>query len=231
MVGRWWEGLTDPGPEYLDECLSKRAWKRTKNNAHRSRGRLEDPRFIACVTADIADLSISCAAQIEDIDSSKGVGSSTSAGIRLFKSSTVRSGVEVEVGWIEVGSDSGNGETWRDLGVLNLTAGFAYGRKRLRNEILSTRNRHREGGNSPVPVLLPFPHDQAPVFLKAIAAKRKPSVDDELQRNQVSSGSALLEDDTYLRGDPRTSAPTRRWKIDNCGQLNVSVLHAVDVRH
>lgn len=198
-----------------------------ENNAHRSRGRFED-RFIACVTAD---MSISCAAQTEEIASSKEVGSSATVGIRLFKSSMVRSGAEVEVGWMEVDSESGNGEVWRDWEVLNLTAGFAYGRKRLCNETISTRNRHREGADSPIPVRVSFPDDQAPVFLKTIAAKWKPSVDDELQRNQVSCRSALLSDDTYLRGDPRTPAPTRRWKINNCGQLNISVLHAADDRH
>ena len=117
---------------------------------------------------------------MEDIDSSKEVGSSASAGIRLFKSSMVRSGAEVEVGWMEVDSESGNGEVWRDAEMLNLTAGFVYGRKRLCSETISTRNRHREGADLPIPVRVSFPHDQAPIFLKTIAAKWEPSVDDEL---------------------------------------------------
>ena len=79
-------------------------------DAHRSGGRLEDLRLVAWVTADITDWSISCAAQIEEIDSSKEVGSSTSAGIRLFKRSTVRFESEAEVGWMDVDSDSGNGD-------------------------------------------------------------------------------------------------------------------------
>jgi hypothetical protein len=100
------------------------------NSAHRSRGRLEDLRLVACIMADMEDLSTSCAAQMEEIDSSKEVGSSTSAGIRVFKSSTVRFGLEVEVGWVDVDSESGNGDPWRD-GVSNLTTGFAYGWGRL----------------------------------------------------------------------------------------------------
>jgi hypothetical protein len=58
----------------------------------------------------MTDLSISCAAQMEEIDSSKEVGSSTSAGTRLFKSSTVRFGSEVEVGRADVDPESGNGD-------------------------------------------------------------------------------------------------------------------------
>jgi len=58
----------------------------------------------------MTDLSIPCAAQMEGIDCSKEVGSSTIAETKLFKSSTVRSGSEVEVGWMDVGSESGNGE-------------------------------------------------------------------------------------------------------------------------
>ena len=65
------------------------AWKRAENVAHRSRGRIEDLRLVACVRADTTDLSTSCAAQMVEIDSSKEEGSSTSAGTRLFKSSMV----------------------------------------------------------------------------------------------------------------------------------------------
>jgi len=89
-------------------------WTRTENSTHRSRGRLEDLRLVACITADTTDLSILCAAQMEEIDSSKEEGSSTSAGIRFFKSSTVRFGsgdeVEVRVGWLDVDPGSGNGD-------------------------------------------------------------------------------------------------------------------------
>ena len=42
-------------------------------------------RFTVCIIADIEDLSTSCAAQMEEIDSSKAAGSSTSAGTRSFK--------------------------------------------------------------------------------------------------------------------------------------------------
>lgn len=99
------------------------------NSTHRSRGRLKDPRLFACIMADTADLSIFCAAQMEEIDSSKEEGSSTNAGIRAFKISMARFGleVEVEVGWIDVDSESGSRDPWRGGGVSNLTAGLAYG--------------------------------------------------------------------------------------------------------
>ena len=118
------------------------AWKRTEKIAHRSRGRLEDLCLVACVTADMTDLSMSCAAQMEEIDSSKEEGFSTSAGTRLFKSSIVRFGseVEVEVRWLNVGSESGNGDAWRDGGLVNLTTGLAYGRGRLGDEALRVRS-------------------------------------------------------------------------------------------
>ena len=58
----------------------------------------------------MTDLSISCAAQMEEIDSSKEVGSSISAGTSLFKSSAVRFGAEVEVGRIDADSESSGGE-------------------------------------------------------------------------------------------------------------------------
>ena len=73
----------------------------------------------------MTDLSTSCAAQMEEIDSSKEEGSSTSAGTRFFKSSTVRFGSEVGTGRVEVDSNSGDGDSRCDRGVLNLTAGFA----------------------------------------------------------------------------------------------------------
>jgi len=75
---------------------------------------------------------------MEDIESSKEAGSSTSAGTRLFKSSTERfgfgAGVEVrfEVGVWRVDVDSGSSDTdARGGGVLNLTTGLVYGRGRL----------------------------------------------------------------------------------------------------
>ena len=74
---------------------------------------------------------MSCAAQIEEIDSSKEVGSATSAGTRFFRSSMVRFGSEVEVGCGWVGSESDDRDPRRDGGVLNLTTCFAYGRGRL----------------------------------------------------------------------------------------------------
>ena len=90
------------------------AWKRTEDVTHRSRGRTEDLRLVACVRADTTDLSISCAAQMVEIDSSKEEGSSTSAGTKLFRSSIVmfESGVGVGVGVGRAGVDlkSGNGD-------------------------------------------------------------------------------------------------------------------------
>jgi hypothetical protein len=108
---------------------------------HRSGGRLEDLRLAACVTADRTDSSILWAAKMEEIDSSKEAGSSTSAGTRLFKSSTVRVGLgvvvgaEVEAARADVDSGS-NVIAPRGGGVLNLTVGFVYGLGRLRNKTL-----------------------------------------------------------------------------------------------
>lgn len=84
-----------------------RMWKR-RENTHRSRGRLEDLRLVAWVTADTTDWSILCAAQMEEIDSSKEVGSSRSAGIKLFKRFIVL--FESEVEWMDIGSGSSNGD-------------------------------------------------------------------------------------------------------------------------
>lgn len=64
-----------------------------------------------------------------------------SAGIRLFKSSTVRVGlgvdvgVEVEAGRVEVDPGS-NGVARGGGGVLNLTPGFVYGLGRLVTKLL-----------------------------------------------------------------------------------------------
>lgn len=77
---------------------------------------------------------------MEDIDSSKESGSSTSAGTRFFRSSTVRVGLEVDVG-VEVKAGRVDVNSWPNGvdarcggGVSNLTVGFVYGRERLRNE-------------------------------------------------------------------------------------------------
>ena len=66
--------------------------------------------FAAYIIVDIDDLSTSCAAQMEEIDSSKVAGSSTSAGTRFFNSSTVRFGLEVGAEWTDVDSESGSGD-------------------------------------------------------------------------------------------------------------------------
>lgn len=77
----------------------------------------------------MTDLLMLCAVQMEEIDSSKEEGFSMSAGTRLFKSSTVRFGseVEVKVRWLNVGSELGNGDAWHDGGLVNLTTGLVYG--------------------------------------------------------------------------------------------------------
>jgi len=103
----------------------------TKNTAHSSGGRLEDLSLAACVTAEMTDLSTLCAAQMAEIDSSKDVGSSTSAGTRLSNNSTVSFEL-AEVGRVGVDSGSGGRDARRDEGVLNLTAGFVNGCGRLR---------------------------------------------------------------------------------------------------
>ena len=89
-------------------------------STHRSRGRTEDLRLAACVTADMTDLSILCAAQIE----SKSAGSSMSAGIRLFRSSVV---FESGAGVARTDSGLGDGDERREGGAVNLTPGFVYG--------------------------------------------------------------------------------------------------------
>jgi hypothetical protein len=90
----------------------------------------------------MTDLSISCAAQMEEIDSSKELGSSMSAGIRLFKSSAVRVGSEFEAGRTDVDSGPGGEDARYGEGVLNLTTGFVYGRGHLLNEAFRTRNQY-----------------------------------------------------------------------------------------
>lgn len=101
-----------------------------------------DPRFAACVTADMMDLSTSCAAQMEEIDSSKELGSSTSAGIRVFKSSAVGVELEFEDGRTDVDSGSGGRDVPRHGGELNLTVGFVYGRGRAPDGTFETGNRY-----------------------------------------------------------------------------------------
>ena len=112
--GTMMEGVDRSRVRVLERESQHARVERTESVAHRSRGRFEDLRLVACVTADMTDLSMSCAAQIEEIDSSKEEGSSTSAGIRLFKSSAVRFGLEVdtgvEEGWVDGNSESGNGD-------------------------------------------------------------------------------------------------------------------------
>jgi len=91
--------------EYEYECTEG-----TKNITHRPRGRPEDLSLAACVTAEMTDLSISCAAQMAEIDSSKEAGSPTSAGTRFFKNSMVRFGSEAEIGRVDVDSELGDGD-------------------------------------------------------------------------------------------------------------------------
>src|SRR5882757_501897 len=92
----WQKGLTDPKSGRLNGCLSACVRKGTRSVAHRSRGRLEDLRFTACITVDMRDFSIPCAAQMVEIDSSKEVGSLMIAGTRLFNSSALTVGSEAE---------------------------------------------------------------------------------------------------------------------------------------
>lgn len=73
---------------------------------------------------------MSCAAQIEEIDASKSEGSSTSAGIRFFRSSAVAFRSDVEA--VRLGSGLGDGDGRREGGEVNLTPGLGYGRGRLR---------------------------------------------------------------------------------------------------
>ena len=190
-MGRRRKGWTGP----RSGCLNV-SWyacgERNKKFTHRSGGRLEDLRFAACVTADMTDSSISCAAQMEEIDSSKEPGSWTSAGTRLFKSSTVRVGLELEVGRVDVDSGSSEKDSLRD-GVLNLTTGFVYGRGRLSDKALRTRNRCW-GGNSLISVQVSNPDNQAPVLLNAVAAKRKPPASNKLNKiGSVAVGIRLVE--------------------------------------
>ena len=130
-MGGLWKELTDPGFEYWDRysVLCTRGWGENGGKNHRPRGLPEGLRLVACIMVDMADLSTLCAAQMEEIDSSKEVGSSMSAGTRALRSSTVRFGLELEVviGWVDTNSGFGDG----GVGVSNLTTGLAYGWERL----------------------------------------------------------------------------------------------------
>ena len=174
----------------------------------------------------MTDLSILCAAQMEEMDSSKEEGSSTSAGIKLFKNSMVEAEVDVEVGGINVDPDpeSGDGVARPVGGVLNLTVGFTYGRGRLRDRSLRTRNRCK-GGNSHIAIQVLDPHDQTPVFLKTIATERKPLACNELGKIESAMHlPGLLKRGTHFGGEPRAAVPTRRRKVNGRGGL--SVVHA-----
>jgi hypothetical protein len=92
--------------------------------AHRARGRLEDLRFVACATVGMTDLSISCAAHIEEIVASMSVESPTSAGNRSFRISAVVLRSEVDAK--RSGSTSGDAEKRRE-GAVNLTP-YGWGR-------------------------------------------------------------------------------------------------------
>lgn len=77
---------------------------------------------------------------MEDINSSKESRSSKSAGTRFFRSSTVRVGLEVDVG-VEVKAGRVDVNSWPNgvdvrcgRGVSNLTVGFVYGCECLRDE-------------------------------------------------------------------------------------------------
>src|ERR1700716_3373999 len=96
MEGYRKKGMSGPRFEHLTGVLV-RVQEEELGIAHRSRGRLEGLCLAACVTAVRTDWSMLWAAKMEEIDSSKEAGSSTSAGTRLFKSSTVRVGFEVGI--------------------------------------------------------------------------------------------------------------------------------------
>ena len=66
--------------------------------------------FAAWIIVDTEDLLTLCTAQMEEIDSSKTVGSLTSVGTRLFNTSTMRFRLEVGVERTDVGSGSGSGD-------------------------------------------------------------------------------------------------------------------------
>jgi hypothetical protein len=122
---------------------------------------------------------MSWAAQIEEIDASKSLGSRTSAGIRFFRSSAVWFRLGVEAVRSGSGSGSGDEDEWRE-GVVNLTPGLGYGRGRLCDTVLTTGDNFGNGGHSRIAIRIPNPHRQAPVFSDAVATKRKPSASNKL---------------------------------------------------
>jgi hypothetical protein len=92
---------------------------------------------------------MSWAAQIEEIDASKSLGSRTSAGIRFFRSSAVGFRLGVEAVRSGSGSGSGDEDEWRE-GVVNLTPGLGYGRGRLCDAVLTTKEITLEMGDTHV---------------------------------------------------------------------------------
>ena len=85
---------TSPAFKCLNGHLSAKNLKNCSPFERTARG----PAF-RCIKLDMTDLPTPCAAQMEEVDSSKEEGSSTSAGTSILKSSTVRpkSGVNVDV--------------------------------------------------------------------------------------------------------------------------------------
>jgi len=140
--GCWrWRGKSGPAFECLTDGLVRAYGRDVGSFTHRSRGRTEDLRFAACVTADTTDSSMPCAAQIELIDasSSRSVGSPASAGISLLRSSAAVFGSGTGVARADSGSGGGDGRE----GAVNLTPGFVYGRERLCSVSLETKSRFR----------------------------------------------------------------------------------------
>jgi hypothetical protein len=197
------------------ERMSQRTVKKEiiKHIAHCSGGRLEDLRFAACIKVDMTVLSTLCAAQMEEIDSSKEEGSSTSAGTKFFKSSTVEAEVDVEVGGMDLGSKSGNGVARDPVGgVSNLTAGFVYGRGRLCDGVLRTGDRCK-AGNSPISIQVFNPHDQTPVLLETIATEREPLASNELVKSsQRLAGSPGKRHSLRGRTSSRLVHPRREGR-------------------
>jgi hypothetical protein len=234
------EGTTEGVERSKDRVLGRVSYyacrQRTKLKvAHRSGGRLEGLRLAACITADSTDSSILWASKTEEIDSSKEVGSSMSAGTRFFKTSTMRVGLEVGV-WVEVeagraGMGSRSVDIARRGGVLNLTVGFVYGFGRLFAKLLEPASRC-QGRNSRISIRMSFPHNQTSVLLNTITAERKSLAGNELDKAGSAAGRGLPKADTHLGSDPRATEPTRRGKINNRWILSVAlaVAHISDAK-
>ena len=103
---------------------------------------------------------------MEEIKSSKELGSSRSAGTRVFKSSTVAARSGFEVGRADAGPGTGGGDA-RRRGV---GSGLTYGCGRALYGIFGTRSRDK-GGNSLISTRVLNPDDQTSVLLNAVAAK------------------------------------------------------------